>query len=200
MENMYKKISIGLAIALVASTLVIYSKSIALETANQKLSEISAKLESTREESDKIKIVSLLLRASSGGLYSVKPETLKEVRRVADFISSIKSGAESKFSECWDRQIKTKSWGSDGPYGLLEHCIDSIEDSKSAILLKEINNAVDLARHECAEGENRFEAAKSCWADSNFRLLSGASSTLFEALTTPNWLSKKEDPLTASTK
>lgn len=200
MENMYKKISIGLAFALLGSTAVIYSKSSALDAAGQQLSEISRKLESTREEGKKLKIASLLLRASSDGLYPVKPETLKEVRRVADFIFSMEIGKETKFNECWDRQSKTKNWGNGGPDGLLEHCIDLIEDSKSAILLKEINDAVDLARNECSEGENRFEAAKSCWADSNFRLLSGASNTLFDALTTPNWLSEKADALSASTK
>ena len=76
----------------------------------------------------------------------------------------------------------------------LDDCIDTISDSKTAILLKDLEKKSNSVRYDCgAQSANNFEAARDCWADRNYRLIYSADKTLFDFITTPEWLDKQKN-------
>lgn len=178
----------GLSIA--AFTSIDKSKEIA--TQKEKIEEITEELQKSYSEIRRLRATTVILNEATSGLHQTQPESIKMVRRVVSYILDLKEPPEIKFKECWDRKLKTTNWGSDGPYGLLDECIDQIKNASSAALIREIDNATDAARSRCSEGANRYEMAKNCWADRNFRLLMSANQAIFAAITTPKWLDTQE--------
>lgn len=149
-------------------------------------------LQKYQAENRKLRAIASILDGATNGIHQTRPETIKNVNKVMAYILDFKDAPEKEFKDCWDRMLNTTSWGSDGPYGLLDECIDSIKSTNSAILIREIDNATIAARGECSEGDNRYEMAKSCWADRNFRLVNSANQALFSAITIPNWLDAQD--------
>ena len=178
----------ALAVGLVISAFTSLEKSKELEQHKERVAEISAELQKYQTENRKLRAIATILDGATTGIHQTQPETIKNVNKVVAYILNLKDAPEEKFKECWDRRLNTTNWGSNGPYGLLDECIDSIKSTSSAILIREIDKATDAARSRCSEGNNRYEMAKSCWADRNFRLMSSANQAIFSAITTPNWL------------
>ena len=178
----------ALAVGLVISAFTSLEKSKELEQHKERVAEISAELQKYQTENRKLRAIATILDGATTGIHQTQPETIKNVNKVVAYILNLKDAPEEKFKECWDRRLNTTNWGSNGPYGLLDECIDSIKSTSSAILIREIDNATDAARSRCLEGNNRYEMAKSCWADRNFRIMSSANQAIFSAITTPNWL------------
>lgn len=181
-------LTVGLAISVFTS----FEKTKELEQHKERVSEISIELQKYQTENRKLRAIASILDGATTGIHQTEPETIKNVNKVVAYILDLKDAPEEKFKECWNRKLNTTNWGSDGPYGLLDECIDSIKSTSSAILIREIDNATDAARSRCSEGNNRYEMAKSCWADRNFRLVSSANQAIFSAITTPNWLDTQD--------
>ncbi|MDT4884856.1 hypothetical protein FQZ97_1210340 [compost metagenome] len=100
---------------------------------------------------------------------------------------------EEKFKECWDRKLKTTNWGSNGPERILDDCIDSIASADTAILMSEIDNKTNSTDYTCrSSANNRFEGARNCSADKNYRLIISANRTLFEFITTKDWIDNQK--------
>jgi len=191
-QTMIFSIMIALTLGLVISVFTLFEKSKELEQQKEKIAEISIELKKYQTENRKIGAIASILKGATAGIHQTQPETIQNVNKVVTYILGLKDAPEEKFKECWDRRLNTTNWGSDGPYGLLDECIDSIKSSSSAVLIREIDNATDAARSRCSEGNNRYEMAKSCWADRNFRLISSANQAIFSAITTPNWLDAQD--------
>lgn len=181
-------LTVGLAISVFTS----FEKNKKLEQHKEKVAEISIELQKYRTDNRKLRAIASILEGATTGIHQTQPETIKNVNNVVAYILDLKDAPEEKFKECWNRKLNTTNWGNYGPYGLLDECIDSIKSTSSAILIREIDNATDAARSRCSEGNNRYEIAKSCWADRNFRLMISANQTIFSALTTQNWLDTKD--------
>lgn len=181
-------LTVGLAISVFTS----FEKTKELEQHKERVAEISIELQKYQTENRKLRAIASILDGATTGIHQTEPETIKNVNKVVAYILDLKDAPEEKFNECWNRKVNTTNWGSDGPYGLLDECIDSIKSTSSAILLREIDNATNAARSSCSEGNNRFEMAKSCWADRNFRLVNSANNAIFSAITTSNWLDTQD--------
>ena len=126
-------------------------------------------------------------------MHGTKPEITNDVNKVVDFILASKNSPEEKFKECWDRKLKTTNWGSMGPYGLLDDCIDTIVDANTAIFIRDIDNKKGSANYACrAHANNSFEGARDCWADRNFRMINSANNTLFDFITTKAWVDNQK--------
>ncbi|WP_374491069.1 hypothetical protein [Zoogloea sp.] len=188
----------ALAVGLVISVFSSLEKGKELEQHKERVAEISVELQKYQTENRKLRAIASILDGATTGIHQTQPETIKNVNKVVAYILDLKDAPEEKFKECWDRRLNTTNWGSDGPYGLLDECIDSIKSTNSAILIREIDNATDAARSRCSEGNNRYEMAKSCWADRNFRLMSSANQAIFSAITTPNWLEAQDISVNAN--
>lgn len=187
MFNTKSKISISiLSVLLLASLLFIAFQSKQLESARTQMLGMNLSLERAEIERKQLRILGAIFERVSGG---TEPYTNKAVKDVATYILLNAEPAETKFAECWDRQLRTTDWGSMGPYGLLDQCIDTIVSAKSAILLKETDRLAELEGEKCRQnGSNTIEMKQACWADDNYRLLISAGNVLMEALTEPNWL------------
>lgn len=182
----------ALTVGLAISVFTFLEKTKELEQHKERISGISIELQKYQTENRKLRAIASILDGATTGIHQTEPETVKHVNKVMAYILDLKDAPEEKFKECWDRRLNTTNWGSDGPYGLLDECIESIKSTSSAILIREIDNATEAARSRCSEGENRYERAKSCWADRNYRLVSSADQALFLAITTPNWLDTQD--------
>ncbi|WP_139379564.1 hypothetical protein [Zoogloea sp. LCSB751] len=182
----------ALAVGLAASVFTSFEKAKEIEQHKEKITEVSTELQKYKTENKKLRAVASILDGATNGIHKTQPEIIKNVNKVVAYILNLKDAPEEKFKECWDRRLNTTSWGSDGPYGLLDECIDSIKSSSSAILIREIDNATNAARSRCSEGNDRYEMAKNCWADRNFRLMSSANQVIFLAITTQNWLDTQD--------
>lgn len=182
----------ALTAGLAISVFISLEKTKELEQHNERISKISMELQKYQTENRKLRATASILNGATNGIHQTEPETIKHVNKVMTYILDLKDAPEKEFKECWDRMLNTTNWGSDGPYGLLDECIDRIKSTNSAILIREIDNATLAARGECSEGDNRYEMAKSCWADRNFRLVNSANQALFSAITTPNWLDTQD--------
>lgn len=181
-------LTVGLAISVFTSL----KKTKELEQHNERISEMSVELQKYQTENRKLRAIASILDGATNGIHQTRPETIKNVNKVMTYILDLKDAPEKEFKDCWDRMLNTTNWGSDGPYGLLDECIHNIKSTSSAILIREMDNATNAARSECSEGDNRYEWAKSCWADRNYRLVSSANQALFSAITTPNWLDTQD--------
>lgn len=195
MFNTKSKISISiLSVLLLASLLFIAFQSKQLESARTQTLGMNLALERAEIERKQLRILSAIFEGVSGGIHGVEPDTNKAVKEVATYILLNAEPAETKFAECWDRKLRTTDWGSMGPYGLLDQCIDTVVSAKSAILLKETDRLAELAGEKCRQNtSNTFEMNQACWADGNHRLLISAGNVLMEALTEPNWLQSSKN-------
>lgn len=195
MFNTKSKISIAILIVLLlASLLFIAFQSKQLESARTQMLGMNLSLEQAETERKQLRILSAMFEGVSRGIHGVEPDTNKAVKEVATYILLNTEPAETKFAECWDRKLRTTDWGSMGPYGLLDECIDTVVSAKSAILLKQTDRLAEMTADKCRQGgANKFEMAQSCWADGNHRLLMSAGDVLMEALTEPNWLQSSKN-------
>lgn len=194
---MYKFASIGSTIALIVIAIFATNKSSELDVVSSKNRELESKISILETENKGFKIANSILNDATSGLTKAKPETMKGVTKVVSFLNSGQAGNEPKFAECWDRKLKTTNWGSMGPWGLLDECIDAIEKKESAILLREIENAAEAVRSNCSyTALNAADGRERCGVDRDFRLLSAANRALFSALTTPEWLAKQKPVIT----
>lgn len=193
---MLRALSLLAALGLLATLFVIFTQSSELQATKNELHKLTSEFQKIKDENKQFRVANAILEGATTGLHSTKPETIKEVKRVIGYILGSKGITEDKFKECWDRKLKTTQWGSMGPYGLLDECIDSIVDAKSAIFIREIDSSVETARYTCqSEGRDRYERAKNCWADRNFRLLTSANDALFASITTPNWIESQNSAI-----
>lgn len=188
---MLRMLFITAVIGLLATGLVIFNQATELKETRIELSRITNDLNNTKNENKRLRVTNSVLEGATRGLHATKPETIKEVNLVINHILESKSATEEKFKECWNRKLQTTDWGSDGPEGLLDDCIDHIAQSKNAILIKDIERKAEAARYICRSESTlggRYEMAKNCLADRNYRLLASAFNSLFESLTTPHWI------------
>ncbi len=193
---MLRTFSLLAALGLLAALFVIFTQSNELQSTKKELHNLTSEFRKIKDENKQFRVANAILEGATTGLHSTKPETIKEVKRVISYILESKGNTEDKFKACWDRKLKTTEWGSDGPYGLLDECIDSIVDAKSAIFIREIDRSAETARYTCgSEGRDRYEMAKNCWADRNFRLLNSANNALFDSLTIPKWIESQNSSI-----
>lgn len=158
------------------------------EVSGQKaiIEELNARAQVSLAEKRELRVLSALFKEASVGLHETEPETIKKASKAVAYIVQLREPAELEFAECWDREINSHSWGSDGPYGILEACIDKIKSKDTAVLMHEMESAVEVARAKCGiNGKDRYEMAQMCFAESGFRLISGARNLLFSAITSP---------------
>lgn len=184
----------GSIVALIAALLFGFFQSRSLAELKNDLAYSNHQLKEATLENASMRIKIAILNAASAGITPTTTDSVVLVNRLAVFIGETKTGYEAKFADCINRQMKTRDWGSDGPYGLLDTCINTIENSESAIKIKELDRLVQAARQKCGvEGNNRYEIARNCWADSNYRLTTGAHNAFFHLLTIPNWMNQQKD-------
>ncbi len=164
---------------MITALLEIKSKNKEISLHNEEYARARSDIEKLQIENRKIRTIATILNGATNGLHKTRPETIKLANRAVEYIQQYKGPAEEKFKDCWNRRLNTTNWGSDGPYGLLDECIDSIENTDAAIFIRELENSTNAARSSCSEGENRYEMAKSCWADRNFRLIQSANHAIF---------------------
>jgi len=182
-----------ISIAIAAYALTQSSK---LENITKLNHDNEVRIKSLESEIKSLAITNVILNDAVAG-YTAHPTTIKRVNSVIDFLRSGAAENEPAFADCWDRKVRTTNWGSMGPWGVLDECIDKISKKDSAILLREIENASDSARSDCSyTAENAAEGRERCAADRDFRLLSAANQALFSALTEADWQKKTKSILT----
>tara|TARA_R110000851_G_scaffold333533_1_gene515185 strand:+ start:18562 stop:19176 length:615 start_codon:yes stop_codon:yes gene_type:complete len=179
----------ALLLALIAAVSVAAYLYISLKTENQALQEQIASLERQNKtlasDMARAALVSRIYAASASGITGgPTKDDLERGNEVVDFVLANKPAVEQDFKSCWDRKLNTTSWGSMGPYGLTEACIDKVKDDAVAVMLFDLYKAKENARYECAKkGENRYEMAVNCWADASHRFLMGLDAVFFEIVT-----------------
>jgi len=155
-----------------------------------KVVDLESQIGEIKEQNRRLSIGITMLREASRGMYGLSEEATQQVEAVAEHLMTWSGNREKDFADCWDREVRTSRWGSDGVYTdmVLANCISKVKDNQSAILLNEVEKMSDHLRSECASrGENRAEAATECWADANNRYGFSAWNVLFSALTAENW-------------
>lgn len=155
-----------------------------------KVVDLERQIDEIKEQNRRLSIGITMLKEASRGMYGLSAEATQQVEVVAEHLMTWSGNREKDFADCWDREVRTYRWGSDGVYTamVLANCISKVKDNKSAILLNEVEKMSDHLRSECASrGENRAEAATECWADANSRYGFSAWNVLFSALTEENW-------------
>jgi len=178
---------------LVGVTFFAFNQEKELEAKKEELGAAIENLHQVKEENRRFKVVNAIYYGATTGLHGTKPEITNDVNKVVDFILASKNSPEEKFKECWDRKLKTTNWGSMGPYGLLDDCIDTIVDANTAIFIRDIDNKKGSANYACrAHANNSFEGARDCWADRNFRMINSANNTLFDFITTKAWVDNQK--------
>lgn len=186
----------GMLVALVTMSVFAFTQTAELKSKQAELIAANAtatNLESLKSQLRQLTVINAINAEGTRGIISTDAETIKTVNQVITFILESRSPAESKFAECWDRKLKTTDWGSMGPFGLLDECIDTIVEAKTAILMKELDRARNQARYNCSRtSANNAEAARDCWADRNFRLIASADSVLFSFITTAEWFNNQK--------
>ncbi|MDO9115655.1 MAG: hypothetical protein Q7U63_17910 [Polaromonas sp.] len=190
---MQKSVVLGSVVILIAALLVVFYQTRSLTELKNELEYSNHQLKDAAQENDNLRLKIAILNAANLGIAPTTTETVVFVNRLAVRIRETKPGFEAKFAACINRQIKTQDWGSDGPYSLLDTCINTIENDESAIKLKELDRLAQAAKQKCGtEGNNRFEIARNCWANPNYRLVVAAQNVFFNLLTIPNWLSEQK--------
>lgn len=147
-----------------------------------------------KDESFKKTVLIEIYKGASSGLIAASDDSKEKVKKVVDYITTNNLPKEKLFKSCWDRHLQTYDWGSMGPVGLLESCIDKISDDETAILMKKLDSSVELMRYECMpRGRTRYEGLEQCGIDGNYILLSSADNVLFKFVTEDDWLSSNTE-------
>ena len=189
-----------LLLAFIAAVSVAAYLYISLKAENEVLQEQIVSLERRNEtlvsDMARAALVSRIYATSNSGISGGPSEDdLETGNEVVDFVLANKPAVEQDFKSCWDRKLNTTSWGSMGPYGLTEACIDKVKDDAVAVMLFDLYKAKENARYECAKkGENRYDMAVNCWADASHRFLMGLDAVFFEIVTEGD--KKTYNPLT----
>lgn len=194
-KNIYRIFIAILALALAASLFLTNNQARKIDTLNDQASNLKAQIDSLHSEYRRNKVALAIFQNASNGMYGLNAEARGYARTIFNHIVEKDRLPESKFLECWNREVRTNRWGSDGPYSemLLDACISLVTDNQSAILLRESDNAFQVVRGNCSEhAQNRADGARDCWADANFRLSLGAKKVLFDALTRQDWMVNQE--------
>jgi hypothetical protein len=182
--------------ALAASLFDIKKKDQEIALRDEKYATLRSDYETLKNENKRIITTAIILNGATNGVHQTRPESIKLVNKTIEYIQKYDGPPEAKFKDCWNRILRTTNWGSDGPYGLLDGCINSIQVTENAILVRELENATNASRESCSEGNNRAEMVKSCWADRNFRLIQSANQAIFSLITTPKWLENQTIQIT----
>ncbi len=155
-----------------------------------KVVDLESQISEIKEQNRRLSIGITILREASRGMYGLSAEATQQVEVVAEHLMTWSGNREKDFADCWDREVRTYRWGSDGVYTemVLGACISKVVDNKSAILLSEVEKMSAYLRSECFNrGSNRAESTTECWADANNRYGFSAWNVLFSALTEENW-------------
>lgn len=194
-NNIYRILIITLTLTLAASLFFTSKQAREIDALNAQASNLTTQIDSLHFEYRKNKVALAIFQNASDGMYGLNAEARGYARTIFSHIVEKDRPPESKFLECWNRELRTNRWGSDGPYSemLLDACISLVADNQSAILLRESDNAFQAVRRKCSEhAQNRADAARDCWADANFRMSLGARNLLFDALTKQDWVANQE--------
>jgi hypothetical protein len=190
----------ALLLVLIAAVSVAAYLYISLKAENETLQEQIVSLERQNKtlasDMARAALVSRIYAASNSGINGgPTKDDLERGNEVVDFVLANKPAVEQGFKSCWDRKLNTTSWGSMGPYGLTEACIDKVGNDAVAVMLFDLYKAKENARYECAKkGENRYDMAVNCWADASHRFLMGLDAVFFEIVTEGD--KKTYNPLT----
>jgi hypothetical protein len=194
---MYKAIALASTLGMAGALYYAFNQSQEVKRIEGELKTITDNLNNEKEANKRLKVVNAINDGATNGLHATKPDVISETNRVIEYILTSGAPTEEKFYECWDRKLKTTNWGSMGPYGLLDDCIDKISSAKTAILMREIDNKVNAINYECrSKSATRFEGARDCMAERNYRLIVSANHALFEFVTTKNWIENQEGVIT----
>lgn len=194
-KHIYQIFIVILALALAASLFLTTNQAIKIDALNDQTKNLKTQINSLHSEYRRNKVALAIFQNASSGMYGLNAEARGYARTIFNHIIEKDRLPESKFLECWNREIRTNRWGSDGPDSemLLDTCISLVADNQSAILLRESDNAFQFVRGNCSKlAQNRPDAARDCWADANFRLSLGAKEVLFDALTRQDWMVNQE--------
>ncbi|MFH7563910.1 hypothetical protein [Oceanimonas smirnovii] len=147
--------------------------------------------EKLREENLRKNASIEIYKNASTGLIPATTESKALVEDVINHVATSSSPKEKTFKSCWERQLQTGDWGSMGPVGLLESCIDKISNDKTAILMKKVDSSFELIGYECMpRGNSRYDGIEKCNIDGSYILLSSAKDTLFRFITEDDWMNK----------
>ncbi|HRN82312.1 MULTISPECIES: hypothetical protein [Nitrosomonas] len=187
--NTSKSIKIAIFSLSAALVILIYaalSKSIEISQLNREVAELQEKLVSSQETEKEVRVVAAFFKGATNGISDTEPKAIETASKVVSYVIQLKNPAEVEFRDCWEREESINSWGSMGPFGLLDACIAKVKSTKSAVLLREIDAAVQISREECAkDGKDNYDMARNCWADRTYRFIFSANQLLFSALTEP---------------
>ncbi len=183
--KLFKPISVALLLALGLSTFLYLE-------GKDRLEEKEALITTLEQENHRYRISTALLNGATQGIHETKPEAVAAANRVIDFILTANAPSEPQFKACWETKLNTTQWGSMGPHGLLEACVNTLSSPETAALMKDLASVRDQRRAACSsEGKNRYEEALNCWADRSYRLVFSADKLLFAFVTDPDWLDKQ---------
>lgn len=186
---MYKSIALVSTLGMAGILYFSFNQYQEIERIEGELKSATEELSLEKETNRRFRVVSAINNGAAMGLHGTKPDVVSDANRVVEYILTSNDPTEDKFSECWDRRLKTTNWGSMGPYGLLDDCIDTIASAKTAIFMREIDNKANAISYACrSKSANRFEGARDCMAEKNYRLITSANNALFEFVTTKNWI------------
>lgn len=184
-----------LTLALAVSLFFMTKQTRKIDALNAQASNLKTQIDSLHFEYKRNKVALAIFQNASDGMYGLNVEARGYAKTIFSHIVEKDRPPESKFLECWNREVRTNRWGSDGPYSemLLDACVSLVADNQSAILLRESDNAFQAVRRNCSEhAQNKADEARDCWADANFRLSFGAKEVLFDALTKQDWMTNQE--------
>lgn len=181
---MHKVVWVILCLATAAAAYLAYETHDRNTQLRMSLAEQEARNELLEVRFERASVISEVYRlAAHGVLDQVEPEQIGNANQMLDLYIERKP-VETAFYQCWDREINTTSWGSMGPWGVLETCIDKIEDDETAKLLFSLEQQSSRLRGECAfKASNRFEEIERCALSGKYRFAAGTYQAFFNLIT-----------------
>lgn len=118
--------------------------------------------------------------------YAVIDPNTEEIIALANEIleNELAKPLEADFYSCYDRVVRTTSWGSMGVYGVVEECIGEVKDDDVAKRLFALEAMAARIRRECGRNAtNRYEEIEKCALSGKYRFVVGLDGAYFQLVT-----------------